>query len=96
MPGIVQLIVTASHFYDCARLPPTYQHPMWQSWDMAAEQVLMQLPELLQPNHATLFKPTTFFAEQLDAFQLWLKQGSRHKPPPRQLPIVLQVWYSFC
>ncbi|CAD7701866.1 unnamed protein product [Ostreobium quekettii] len=76
------------------RLPPTYQHPMWQSWDMAAEQVLAQLPTLLQQSQQNTFKPTTFFAEQLDAFRLWLKQGSRHKPPPRQLPIVLQVLLS--
>lgn len=25
------------------RLPPTHQHAMWQSWDMAAEMCLLQL-----------------------------------------------------
>ena len=27
------------------RLPPTHQHPLWAAWDMAAELVLLQLPQ---------------------------------------------------
>jgi len=34
-------------------LPPTWQHHLWQAWDMAVENCLMQLPQLL-PN---LFTP---------------------------------------
>lgn len=37
---------------------------------------------------------STFFADQLAAFELWLKFGDEHKKPPLQLPIVLQVLLS--
>lgn len=37
------------------------------------------------------FQPSTFFTEQLTAFEVWLDHGSEHKKPPEQLPIVLQV-----
>jgi len=40
---------------------------------------------------AVLFQPSTFFTEQLTAFEVWLDHGSEHKKPPEQLPIVLQV-----
>lgn len=72
------------------RLPPTHQHPMWQAWDMAAEMCLLQLPGLLADASAE-FVPSTFFSEQLTAFELWLAHGSADKRPPEQLPIVLQV-----
>jgi hypothetical protein len=75
------------------RLPPTHQHPMWQAWDMAAEMCLLQLPALLA-DPATEFTPSTFFSEQLTAFELWLAHGSADKKPPEQLPIVLQVLLS--
>lgn len=58
---------------------------------MAAEQVLMQLPVLLLQDPPGVFETTNFFADQLDSFELWLLHGSSDKPPPRQLPIVLQV-----
>jgi len=38
-----------------------------------------------------LYQPSTFFTEQLTAFEVWLDHGSEHKKPPEQLPIVLQV-----
>lgn len=28
-------------------LPPTFQHPMWNAWDLAADMCLAQLPDLL-------------------------------------------------
>jgi len=37
------------------------------------------------------FEHSTFFAEQLTAFQVWLTCGSETRSPPEQLPIVLQV-----
>ncbi len=75
------------------RLPPTHAHPRWQAWDMAAEMCLLQLPQLLA-DPSLEFQPSSFFTEQLTAFELWLSQGSRDKKPPEQLPIVLQVGFG--
>ncbi|KAJ6818131.1 regulatory-associated protein of TOR 2 isoform X1 [Iris pallida] len=75
------------------RLPSTHQHHMWDAWDMAAEICLSKLPQLLaDPNME--FQPSPFFTEQLTAFEVWLDHGSKHKKPPEQLPIVLQVLLS--
>ncbi|OIW07427.1 hypothetical protein TanjilG_19268 [Lupinus angustifolius] len=71
-------------------LPPTHQHHMWDAWDMAAELCLSQLPSLVEDPNAE-FQPSTFFTEQLTAFEVWLDHGSEHKKPPEQLPIVLQA-----
>eukprot|EP00246_Nothoceros_aenigmaticus_P010872 TRINITY_DN2780_c0_g1_i3.p1 TRINITY_DN2780_c0_g1~~TRINITY_DN2780_c0_g1_i3.p1 ORF type:complete len:984 (+),score=169.84 TRINITY_DN2780_c0_g1_i3:2-2953(+) len=75
------------------RLPPTHQHPMWHSWDMAAEVCLSQLHGLLTDPTAE-FQPSRFFTEQLTAFEVWLEHGSERKKQPEQLPIVLQVLLS--
>ncbi|XP_027349424.1 regulatory-associated protein of TOR 1 isoform X1 [Abrus precatorius] len=76
-------------------LPPTHQHHMWDAWDMAAELCLSQLPSLVEDPNAE-FQPSTFFTEQLTAFEVWLDHGSENKKPPEQLPIVLQVLLSQC
>ncbi|KAG4209816.1 hypothetical protein ERO13_A02G005400v2 [Gossypium hirsutum] len=76
-------------------LPPTHQHHMWDAWDMAAEICLSQLPSLVEDPNAE-FQPSSFFTEQLIAFEVWLDHGSEHKKPPEQLPIVLQVLLSQC
>jgi regulator-associated protein of mTOR len=52
--------------------------------------VPLQLPGLLADPNAE-FVPSSFFSEQLTAFELWLAHGSAEKKPPEQLPIVLQV-----
>jgi regulatory associated protein of mTOR len=75
------------------KLPPTYNHPMWQAWDLAADYCLVQLPKLLANPNAE-FKNCSFFTEQLTAFEVWLEFGSEEKKPPEQLPIVLQVLLS--
>jgi len=75
------------------QLPDTFSHPMWHAWDLATERCLAQLPRLLDGS-ATKFQPSTFFTEQLTAFEVWLQHGSRSSPPPEQLPIVLQVLLS--
>ncbi|ACO63090.1 predicted protein [Micromonas commoda] len=78
----------------CPALPPTYQHPMWHAWDMAVEICLLQLPSLVAGDPNVEFAPSPFFTEQLTAFEVWLEHGSELKPPPEQLPIVLQVLLS--
>lgn len=72
-------------------------HTMWDSWDLAIDQVLSQLIKdngaeiLQQPN----YQHSTFFEQQLTAFEIWLKYaGPSTKEPPEQLPIVLQVLLS--
>jgi len=40
------------------------------------------------------FIPSSFFSEQLTAFEVWLERGDDSKDPPEQLPIVLQVLLS--
>jgi len=120
-------------------------HPMWDSWDLAIDQVLSQLlktskeePTTTQnvtqslsliPNGVIIangngnsssgtqssthpngtaqvvlsattqnlnnYQHSTFFEQQLTAFEIWLKYtGPSTKEPPEQLPIVLQVLLS--
>ena len=76
------------------KLPPTHQHPMWEAWDMAVEQCLLQMPMLLSGNPNVEFIPSPFFTDQLTAFEVWLEYGNENDAPPEQLPIVLQVLLS--
>ncbi|XP_071567767.1 regulatory-associated protein of mTOR isoform X2 [Temnothorax nylanderi] len=83
--------------YDCTpvsspKLPPTYQHRMWQAWDMALDLCLAQLPTVLE--NEDRYVHSSFFEDQLTAFQVWLNLGSKNRSPPEQLPIVLQVLLS--
>merc|ERR1719167_62043 len=73
-------------------LPPTHQHPMWKAWDLAVDMCLSQLRGILE--HDRPYVPSTFFEEQLTAFEVWVAQGSEDRAPPEQLPIVLQVLLS--
>ena len=99
-------------------LPPTHQHPMWLAWDMAVENCLLQIPDLIEAERRMAasqgasfgtnssqqqdpsqqaypnFTPSSFFSEQLTAFEVWLERGDNSKDPPEQLPIVLQVLLS--
>ncbi|WPK25434.1 hypothetical protein PUMCH_002751 [Australozyma saopauloensis] len=121
-------------------------HPMWDSWDLAIDQVFAQLiknntassdsdslpttggsfsgpsastagsnASLEQsrppaassasasatasaaalPQALSNYQHSTFFEQQLTAFEIWLKySGASTKDPPDQLPIVLQVLLS--
>ncbi|KAF9361327.1 hypothetical protein BGX26_004185 [Mortierella sp. AD094] len=78
-------------------LPPTHQHPMWDSWDLALDMCLAQLPALLQAEGTGSpieYQASMFFAEQLMAFEVWLGHGSPTHEAPEQLAIVLQVLLS--
>ncbi|KAL4901463.1 hypothetical protein BDW74DRAFT_160005 [Aspergillus multicolor] len=78
-------------------LPETHNHPLWKSWDLALEMVLAQLPALIDHEEGRRhyeYQHSTFFAEQLTAFEVYLSSGPTEKDPPDQLPIVLQVLLS--
>ena len=92
-------------------LPPTHQHNLWTLWDHALDTLLAQMSEItgnklnsnsvnqIDTNTHIRISQSTFFPDQLDAFELWLSQH-RHIPPvqisgpPDQLPAALQVLLS--
>lgn len=87
--------------YDCTpvsspEIPPAPKHPMWAVWDYVLDQCLAQLPSINE--NLTHYVHSSFFTEQLTAFQNWLSFGARIqnelKPKVEQLPIVLQVLLS--
>jgi regulator-associated protein of mTOR len=80
--------------YDCTpisipALPATHNHPLWDSWDLAVDRCLAQLPPILAAEDArreaveaglpappeVAFQPSRFFSDELQAFELWLEQG---------------------
>ncbi|OBZ85750.1 WD repeat-containing protein mip1 [Choanephora cucurbitarum] len=78
-------------------LPETHDHPMWQAWDLAVDMCLFQLPALKAAEAggpAYEYKASSFFSEQLTAFEVWLSEGAVNPKVPEQLPIVLQVLLS--
>jgi regulator-associated protein of mTOR len=74
------------------KLPDTHQHSMWEAWDLAVDISLSQLKNILAEDRA--YVPSSFFEEQLTAFEVWLSHGCEKRSPPEQLPIVLQVLLS--
>ena len=59
------------------RLPATHAHPMWEAWDMTVEACVLQLPALIaaeQGGPPAEFVPSSFFSDQLSAFEVWLEQ----------------------
>ncbi len=57
---------------------------MWDTWDVALESILSQLPEMAG-NPSYQYRPTTFFSDQLTSFEIWIEFGSE-KDPPGALP----------
>lgn len=76
----------------CPSLPLTHRHSMWEAWDFAMDVCLSQLQRYLK--HGTAFQASKFFEQQLTGFEVWLEFASEDKPPPPQLPVVLQVVLS--
>lgn len=92
-------IMRAHHCHPMSspQLPETHNHPLWQSWDLAIEMVLAQLPAMLSSQEGGVhyeYQHSTFFSEQLTAFEVYLSQGAVEQKAPDQLPIVLQVLLS--
>ncbi|KYK59900.1 meiotic regulator-interacting protein [Drechmeria coniospora] len=81
-------------------LPDTHQHPLWATWDLAVDMALAQLPMLEKKKNANElvdheYQNSTFFTEQLTAFDVYLTRGdAMAQKPPDQLPVVLQVLLS--
>jgi len=70
---------------------------LWNSWDLAVETMLSQLPELLVAERAKIpydYQHSSFFSEQLTAFEVYLAQDASEQKIPEQLPVVLQVLLS--
>ncbi|OAP56169.1 hypothetical protein AYL99_09348 [Fonsecaea erecta] len=92
-------IMRANHCHPISSppLPETHRHPLWQSWDLAMEMVLAQLPMLREAEEGKRvyeYQHSTFFSEQLTAFEVYLSSGPTKDRAPDQLPIVLQVLLS--
>ncbi|XP_063380465.1 regulatory-associated protein of mTOR [Cydia fagiglandana] len=82
-------------------LPSLAQHALWAAWDQTLDLALAQLPAMLGPS-PRVYHHSPFFRDQLTAFQVWLDLGKSNslngghwsRPPPDQLPMVLQVLLS--
>ena len=72
-------------------LPPTHRHSLWAAWDLAADFCMCQVAHEVPAAEMSF---STFFTEQLTAFEVWLDFANEDKGVPEQLPIVLQVLLS--
>ncbi|TGJ82822.1 hypothetical protein E0Z10_g5944 [Xylaria hypoxylon] len=92
------MMVYGCHPQSYPALPDTHQHPLWESWDLAVDLALAQLPMLEKKESEAIeyeYQSSTFFAEQLTAFEVYLGRGDALlQKPPEQLPVVLQVLLS--
>ncbi|KAK3987428.1 WD repeat-containing protein mip1 [Cladorrhinum sp. PSN332] len=90
--------VYGCHPQSYPELPDTRQHPLWASWDLAVDMALTQLPMLERKEAEGIpyeYVNSTFFTEQLTAFEVYLKRGDAlAQKTPEQLPVVLQVLLS--
>jgi regulator-associated protein of mTOR len=92
------MMVYGCHPQSYPALPDTHQHPLWQTWDLAVDMALAQLPMLERKESEGIeyeYQSSTFFTEQLTAFEVYLTRGdAMAQRPPDQLPVVLQVLLS--
>lgn len=96
---LAERIMRANHCHPISspKLPDTHQHALWQSWDLALEMVIRQMPMLTRQEKGEIqyeYQHSDFFAQQLTAFEVYLNSGPTEDEEPSQLPIVLQVLLS--
>nr|CCC52562.1 conserved hypothetical protein, fragment [Trypanosoma vivax Y486] len=67
-------------------------HHAWDLWESTLEGVICQLPDLLTSdlvlNRNYAYKPSSFFTNQLMAFEVWIKSGNLSEEP-EELPSAL-------
>ncbi|KAF7553732.1 hypothetical protein G7046_g7007 [Stylonectria norvegica] len=92
------MTVYGCHPQSYPALPDTHQHPLWETWDLAVDMALAQLPMLERKENDRIeyeYQNSTFFTEQLTAFDVYLTRGdAMAQKSPDQLPVVLQVLLS--
>lgn len=92
------MTVYGCHPQSYPALPDTHQHPLWETWDLAVDMALAQLGALEEKEAKGTdyeYQNSTFFTEQLTAFDVYLTRGDAiAQRPPDQLPVVLQVLLS--
>lgn len=54
-------------------IPSTNEHPLWNSWDLALDMCISQLPQVLNEKNPKEFVSCGFFSEQIEIFDVWLK-----------------------
>ncbi|EPY32463.1 hypothetical protein AGDE_08670 [Angomonas deanei] len=70
-----------------------HRHPLWELWVYSLERVVSQLPILLAPNPTGEYVRSTFFDDQIAAFDIWIESGDL-SGIPEQLPSVLLALYQ--
>ena len=93
---IAQRIMARAGLYPVSSppLPPMHQHPLWESFDLVAEAAICEEYSRRERGGGPP-TPSPFFSDQLTAFEVWLRLGSKGaQRPPEQLPILLQVLLS--
>ncbi|GKU00067.1 transcription factor [Fusarium langsethiae] len=92
------MTVYGCHPQSYPKLPDTHQHPLWETWDLAVDMALSQLPALEKKESEGYdyeYQNSSFFTEQLTAFDVYLTRGdAMAQKSPDQLPVVLQVLLS--
>ncbi|GET89150.1 hypothetical protein, conserved [Leishmania tarentolae] len=65
-------------------------HPMWDLWEYTVDKCVSQLPRLLAATDEApaAYEPSSFFDDQLTAFEVWVESGDMAEVP-EQLPCVL-------
>ena len=94
---IAQRIIARCGLYPVSSppLPPMHQHSLWEAFDLVAEAALCEEYSSRERGGGGVPAPSPFFSDQLTAFEVWLRLGSKGaRRPPEQLPILLQVLLS--